>query len=209
MSGLRGELLIPQFVPTGRVLLVLNQRELADQGWGRTGPPAGATLIEAKHTQKQHVPLNKHAQALGRNANNVSRSSFKCMWSDICTRKERGPLQPRLDWATCVCLCPPVHHGQTVTGWSTDMNITGRQRVCRRFSWVLRVCVCVCFTPPCDRGVIEWKQNRESRRFCPVQWLSVGLSWTTGNCTLRYLKPHLMWLVKWPTLSSVYNLIKL
>lgn len=75
MADLRGELLIPQCVPTGRVVLVLKQRDLAE--WGKVAPssPAGATFIAAKHTQTQRVPLNKYTHAVGRNTNNVSRGT--------------------------------------------------------------------------------------------------------------------------------------
>lgn len=72
-ADLRGELLIPQCVPTGRVVLVLKQR-LAERGKAAPSATAGAAFVERKHTQIQHVPLNKHTHAVGGITHTVSRS---------------------------------------------------------------------------------------------------------------------------------------
>lgn len=77
-ADLRGELLIPQCVPTGRVVLVLKQHDLAEQGEAAPSSTAGAAFGERKHIQMQHVPRNKRTHAVGSITKIVSRSSFIC-----------------------------------------------------------------------------------------------------------------------------------
>lgn len=50
MADLRGELFMPQWVPTGLVALVLNLRDLAEQGKTAPSSSAGAAFIATKHT---------------------------------------------------------------------------------------------------------------------------------------------------------------
>lgn len=58
MADLRGELLILQCVPTGRVVLVLKQRDLAERGKTAPSLPAGAAFIETKHTDSHSTCLH-------------------------------------------------------------------------------------------------------------------------------------------------------
>lgn len=70
LADLRGELFIPQCVPTGRVVLVLKQRDLAERGKTAPSLPAGAAFIETKqaHTHTadywKHVLLYKYKHAI-------------------------------------------------------------------------------------------------------------------------------------------------